>query len=273
MKNKKIWIVIGFIVLIIIGIAVRNLSPKSRVLNKPESVAFDSIGDRFLISNQGSGSITQMDAEGNHSVFLHKLFEAPRGILVRQNKLYVADPNTIHVVDIPKEEIEKSYVIDGSIGLNDIAFGENNRLYITDTLANSVFVLDMNSGRQDKIISGLLDSPKGIIYDRPRWQMLIVNHAKHSPILSLDTREHVVSIFMDTMYSQLDGIAIDDRGRIYFSSWEDDMILQIPQEQNRFITDLTGYSGAADIYYHLPTNELIVPMFNKNKIERIQLAP
>jgi hypothetical protein len=49
------------------------------------------------------------------------------------------------------------------------------------------------------------------------------------------------------------------------------MIIQIPQEQNRFITDLTGYDGAADIYYHLPTNELIVPMLRQDRIERISL--
>ncbi len=114
-------------------------------------------------------------------------------------------------------------------------------------------------------------APNGIVYDRPRWQMLIVGNTEHSPILSLDTRDMSINIFKDTMYSNLDGIAIDDLGRIFFSSWKEKMIIQIPQEQNRFITDLTGYDGAADIYYHLPTNELIVPMLRQDRIERISL--
>ncbi|MFW5628489.1 MAG: SMP-30/gluconolactonase/LRE family protein [Candidatus Cloacimonadaceae bacterium] len=273
MKKKTMGIILGLVIIIIIGIIVRNCGNTLRPLNKPESVAFDPDNNRFLISNVGSGSIAAMDSLGNYSIFLNRLFKAPRGIIVRQGKLYVTDPQSILVVDIANEEIIQSYDIDGAIGLNDIAFGDNNRLYITDSLANCVFVLDMNSGRQDRVVSELFDSPKGIVYDRPRWQMFVVNNAKHSPILSLNTREHSVDIFMDTMYSQLDGIAIDDKGRIYFGSWEDDMIVQIPQEQNRFITDLKGYKGAADFYYHLPTNELIVPMFNKNRIERIELEP
>lgn len=273
MKKKTLGTFIGLILLIAIGIIVRNFSNTSRPLSKPKSVAYDPAGDRFLISNVGSRHITALDSLGNYSIFLNKLFQAPKGILVRQGKLYVTDPQVIHVVDIAKEEIIQSHDILGSVGLNDIAFGDNNQLYITDSIANCVFVLDLNSGKQDRVVSQLFDSPKGIIYDRPRWQMFVVNNAKHSPILSLNTRNHSVNIFMDTMYSQLEGIAIDDRGRIYFGSNEDDMIIQIPQEQNRFITDLKGYKGAADFYYHLPTNELIVPMSNKNRIERIELEP
>ncbi|MCB5234318.1 MAG: SMP-30/gluconolactonase/LRE family protein [Candidatus Cloacimonetes bacterium] len=273
MKKKTLFTILGLLIIIVIGIIVRNCSETLKPLNKPESVAFDPSNNRFLISNVGSGSIAAMDSLGNYSIFLNKLFEAPKGIIVRHGRLYVTDPQTIHVVDIAKEEIIQNYDIDGAIALNDIAFGDNNRLYITDSKANCVFVLDMNNGKQDKIVSQLFDSPNGIVYDRPRWQMFVVNYAKHSPVLSLDTRDHSVSIFMDTMYSMLDGIAIDDRGRIYFGSWEDDMIVQIPQEQNRFLTDLTGYRGAADFFYHLPTNELIVPMLNKNTIERIKLEP
>jgi len=50
--------------------------------------------------------------------------------------------------------------------------------------------------------------------------MFVVNNAKHSPILSLNTREHSVEYLHGYMYSQLDGIAIDDKGRIYFGSWK-----------------------------------------------------
>lgn len=76
---------------------------------------------------------------------------------------------------------------------------------------------------------------------------------------------------MDSIYSELDGIAIDDLGRIYFSSWEQDMIVEIPQEQNRFVAKFKGIKDAADMIYYLPNNELIVPLFTKNKIIRISL--
>jgi len=69
----------------------------------------------------------------------------------------------------------------------------------------------------------------------------------------------------------LDGIAIDDLGRIYISSWAEDMVFMIPQEQNRFVAQFKGIKDAADFYYYLPNNELIVPLNSQNKIIRISL--
>ena len=76
---------------------------------------------------------------------------------------------------------------------------------------------------------------------------------------------------MDTIYSELDGIAIDDLGRIYVSTWAQKMIFEIPQEQNRFIAKYKDLKGAADILYYHPNNELIVPLLTQNRIIRIPL--
>ncbi|MDD4276365.1 MAG: SMP-30/gluconolactonase/LRE family protein [Candidatus Cloacimonetes bacterium] len=240
-------------------------------LDKPESVTYDPIGARFLISNVGSGSIVAMDNDGKLSAYMPGAFKSPKGIFLADGKLYVTEPTQIQVVDVANASIIDTYLIEGAAGLNDLALTEHGLLYITDTLGDCVYVYDPVTKTQEKIISPLLDKPNGIVYDRPRWQMFVVNNSARSPILSIDVRSKETSIFMDTIYSQLDGIAIDDLGRIYFSSWAESMIIEIPQEQNRFITNLKGYEGAADIYYHLPGNELIVPMLKQNRIERISL--
>jgi len=73
------------------------------------------------------------------------------------------------------------------------------------------------------------------------------------------------------MYSNLDGIASDDLGRIYFSSWKEKTIYRIPQEQNRFEIFHKDIDSPADIYYHQATGEIIVPVFEKNQIERIRI--
>lgn len=267
---KKIILIILAMILIA-ALLFWALSRSGVSLDKPESVTYDPVGERFLISNMGSGSILAMDNEGNLSAYMSRAFKSPKGIFLRDGKLYVTEPTQIQVVDVAQATIIDTYLIEGAIGLNDLALTEQGLLYITDTLGDCVYVYDPLTQTQEKIISPLLDKPNGIVYDRPRWQMFVVNNSTHSPILSIDVRSRDVSIFMDSIYSQLDGIAIDDLGRIYFSSWAESMIIEIPQEQNRFVTRLKGYEGAADIYYHLPTNELIVPMLKQNRIERIPL--
>jgi sugar lactone lactonase YvrE len=268
-NQKQILIIIIAIVAILVLLKIVIFSGVR--LNKPESVAFDPVGNRFLISNVGSGSIVAMDENGKFHKYMPKAFEAPKGLFLKDDMLYVTDPTKIHVVDVSEAKIMDTYEIEGAVGLNDIAIDENGLLYITDMGGDCVYIYDPAAKTQYKVLNPLLKAPNGIVYDRPRWQMFIVNNAERSPILSLDIRDRKLSIFMDSVYSNLDGIAIDDPGRIFISSWNEEMIVQIPQEQNRFIAFQEGIKGAADMYYHLPTNELIVPLLTSNKIQRFKL--
>jgi len=69
----------------------------------------------------------------------------------------------------------------------------------------------------------------------------------------------------------LDGIAIDDLGRIYYSSWGEKCLFMIPQEQNRTLIWQSDLQSPADIYYHKPTNEILVPLMEKNQILRFKV--
>ncbi|MBW6513600.1 MAG: hypothetical protein K0B87_02460, partial [Candidatus Syntrophosphaera sp.] len=60
-------------------------------------------------------------------------------------------------------------------------------------------------------------------------------------------------------------------GRIYFVSWGEEAIFMIPQEQNRTLLWQENIPSPADIYYHQPTGEIIVPVFNKNEIRRFKV--
>ncbi|MDP2172496.1 MAG: SMP-30/gluconolactonase/LRE family protein [Candidatus Cloacimonadaceae bacterium] len=267
--NKKILLLL--IVLVISAAIFIWLKVSSVELDNPESIAYDKTGDRFLISNTGGRSIVSMDSTGALSTFLKGGMQAPRGIMIVSPFLYVADNKQVHVIDIPTQKISQSIPIEGAAMLNDIEIDKNGLLYLTDTKAHYLFILDPATKKVEKFTAPQLNSPNGIVYDRPRNQMFIVCNSMHSSILSFDTINRTFSIFKDTIYSNLDGIAIDDLGRIYFSSWQENAIYMIPQEQNRFILFKRDMPAAADMIYHLPTNELIVPLFNKNRIVRIPL--
>ena len=45
----------------------------------------------------------------------------------------------------------------------------------------------------------------------------------------------------------------------------------IPQEQNRFLLWQEELQSPADIFFHTATNEIIVPLFEKNQIKRFEL--
>ncbi|MEN6445105.1 MAG: SMP-30/gluconolactonase/LRE family protein [Candidatus Cloacimonas sp.] len=270
MKPKTRHLILLLLILIVIFVAIMLITRKGP-LNGPESIVWDEIGKRFLISNTSGRNIVSMNLNGQYSPFLKKGLQQPRGITIFAKKLYVADKTNIKVIDLEKTAIIDTINIPGASMLNDLAFTKKGIIYTTDTAGNCVYVVDPLNNNIQKIVNPLLQKPNGIIYDMPRDQMFVVCFKDQSPILSISTLDNSVSIFMDSIYGELDGIAIDDLGRIYISSWAQDMIFEIPQEQNRFLATFKNIKDAADIYYYLPENELIVPLFSANKIIRLKL--
>ncbi|HNX38225.1 MAG TPA: SMP-30/gluconolactonase/LRE family protein [Candidatus Cloacimonadota bacterium] len=267
-KNKK-YILFGLIALIILIIALFFLLRGG--VKTPESIAFDGQTNSFLVSSTKGKAIYSMDLKGKLTPFLKEGFKAPRGILLSAPYLYVADVDHVLTIDLPSRKIVASIPVDGANMLNDIAMDETGRLFLTDTTGNAIFVLEPGTKKLIKLTDPLLKAPNGIVFDGPRHQMLVVSYTKQSPILSLDTQKLYLSKFMDTITSDLDGITIDDKGRIYFSSWAEQVIYVIPQEQNRVEIFKSELKSPADIYYHAPTNEILAPLWTKNKIIRFNL--
>ncbi len=270
MKAKILYYILILLVLLA-GIITFILLSKRDPLYGPESVVFDETGKRFLISNTMGKSITSLSLSEQWTPFLDEGLDEPRGLTIHSGKLYVADKTAIKVIDLEKAAIVDTIKIPGAMMLNDLAFTKTGIIYTTDTAGNCIFEINPANNNIQKLVSPLLKKPNGIIYDMPRNQMFVVCFTEKSPILSLSTIDNSITIFMDSIYDNLDGIAIDDLGRIYISCWGQDMIFEIPQEQNRFLPTFKNIQDAADIFYYQPENQLIVPLFNDNKIIRLQL--
>ncbi len=269
-KSGKLNLIIVLVVLIAaVFLLWRYLKPG--ILNNPESVVFDSVNNRFLISNTGNGRIISMDENGHLKVFLKEGLKNPRGMIFSSPYLFVADNTNVHAIDVQAEKIVYSIAVEGAKQLNDIAADHKGLLYVTDTQANRLYIIEPASKKVEHIEAPELVSPNGLVYDAPRRDMIIVSFRKSSPLLLFNVESRQFRTFKETIFDNLDGIAIDDLGRIYFSSWGEQAIYQIPQEQNQFFLFKTDLPSPADIYYHEPTHELIVPLFEKNRIERISL--
>ncbi len=270
MKAKILYYILILLVLLA-GIITFILLSKRDPLNGPESIAFDETGKRFLVSNTMGKSITSLSLSEQWTPFLDEGLDEPRGLTIHSGKLYVADKTAIKIINLDNAAIIDTIQIPGAVMLNDLAFTKNGIIYTTDTAGNCIFVIDPANNNIQKLASPLLKKPNGIIYDMPRNQMFVVCFTEKSPILSVSTLDNKITIFMDSIYDNLDGIAIDDLGRIYITCWGQEMIFEIPQEQNRYLPTFKNIKAAADIFYYLPENQLIVPLFNDNKIIRLQL--
>jgi len=270
MKRKPYLIILIILLAVAAGVFLwSQVSGPS--LNRPESVAFDPVSGSFLISNVGNGTIVSMDSTGKLGKFIDQGLSKPRGLKMVKNQLWVTDDIQVHSIDVAAKKISATIPVPGSVMLNDIEADELGMLYISDTRADCLWLLDPGTQKLEKIKGKLMLQPNGIYFDAPRRQMLIVSLGEKQPILAFNTKTRQFSVFKDTMYSRLDGIQADEPGRIFFSSWAEQAIFMIPQTQNRFDIFKKELRSPADFYWHQPTGELIVPLMEKNQIIRVPL--
>ncbi len=120
------------------------------VLKVPESVLYNP-ADKFLyVSNidgkpdsvDGKGFISRLNLDGSIAQLEWvKGLDAPKGMGVYKGKMYVTDIHKLLVINMDSAKVEKSYMIDSSLFLNDVTVDAKGNVYFTDSGAKKIYVL------------------------------------------------------------------------------------------------------------------------------------
>ncbi|MGD9738965.1 MAG: SMP-30/gluconolactonase/LRE family protein [Bauldia sp.] len=116
----------------------------------PESVSYDPGTNTLFVSNvasadmmpNGAGFITQLNLDGTVAAerFVEGL-DTPRGTDVREGTLWVAG-SALYEIDIATATVVNSFTADGAVFPNDVFAAEDGRVFVTDTFAGAIFVLE-----------------------------------------------------------------------------------------------------------------------------------
>lgn len=185
----------------------------------PEGVAVD--GDVLYISNvageggakDGEGWISRLSLDGD--ILEEKWVEglnAPKGLGIRDGKLFVSDYDAYHVIDIASGDIENTYPVDGAGFLNDIAVWQGG-VYLSDSGSARIFQIDVN-GYKEWLADERLGGVNGLWPDGDR--LLIATMSSGS---LLETRGARDLTEIATGMDNADGIAVLDDGSYLVSSW------------------------------------------------------
>ena len=101
-------------------------------LNKPESVAFDSLNNRFLVSNAGDGKIVAIDYRGNQSIPF-SIPTAAVGNHIYGNVLYVSSGVTprIYGFDLDSDQLLRSYPVIDALSIDGLTADTSGHLCLT----------------------------------------------------------------------------------------------------------------------------------------------
>jgi hypothetical protein len=117
----------------------------------PESVLADTKNGILYVSlingapweKDGKGGIGKLktDGTGYDSTWVSGL-NAPKGLAIYGNNLYVADLNEVPVIDIAKGTITKKITVPEATGLNDITVSDNGIVYASDSKTSKIWRIE-----------------------------------------------------------------------------------------------------------------------------------
>lgn len=139
----------------------------------PESAFWSADEQAWFVSNigtepgvkDGDGFISRLDADGVVTDMQWVAgFDGPAGLRGAAGKLYVADIDRLHMVDIATAAIEETVTIEGAMFLNDVTLGPGGEVFVSDTLTHSVHAWTPGEAPTLVLQTPSLEAPNGLVF-------------------------------------------------------------------------------------------------------------
>ena len=244
------------------------------VFTTVEAALYDATTDIIYVSNiegdpwghDGKGSIGRLKPDG--TTFDAKWItglNAPKGLGIVGNKLYVTDNFALVEIDIPTGKIIKRYEVKDCGGLNDVTTSPEGIVYFTDSQQGAIHKLE--NGNVSMIIDSLKGS-NGIFYEKDRLLFATWGDESLNEYRFADQKTNILA---DTL-TQPDGIEAVGDGGYLVSAWKGLINYVAPDGKTTLILDTAKDTiSSADIDYIQDKKILLVPTFFRNTIAAYRL--
>lgn len=243
-------------------------------LRTPESVLYheDSKGNFLLVSEidgdpavaDGNGGIAKISIEGKmiDQDWVRGL-NAPKGLAVHDNQLYVADISEIVVIDIKSGKIKQKIAVAGATFLNDVVVDYRGVIYVSDTRSSKVYRIT------DKKVDIFLDDIEGANGLEIIGSNLVIGAG---PSLWLANKQQSLFKMAEGFESNVDGIKMVSLGEFVVSCWEGLLYYVNADGSIEKILDARREKiNMADLGFNNETRTLYVANFLKNSVTAYQL--
>ena len=242
------------------------------IFRTPESVLFDGKGKRLFVSNidgapaekDGKGFISIVGLDGKPiSLEWIKGLNAPKGMGIYKNKLYVADLTELVVIDIKQGTIIEKIPVEGAVFLNDIVIDNKGIVFISDTRSFNIYQYDQE---RVSVTMRNLKRPNGLLMNEK--DLLILDNGS---LLALNLNGQLLQL-MEGMDPSTDGIERVKADEYLVSAWEGVIYYVVANKTKEILLDTRKEKkNTADIGYDAKNRVLYVPTFFGNKLVAYKL--
>ena len=249
-------------------------------LSNPSSTVYDAQNNRYFVANGGDGNINLITENGDVTLFKSGL-SGVLSLAINNGVLYASDGWTdgtmIYGFDLLTSYELFSLNIPEAAQVNDLVFDSNGNLYVSDRVVDMVFKVDIQNETYEVFLTPMeVFAPNGMAFIAPD-KLLIVSSSGFGIIYETDLNTGNTSIVNEAPFESLDGIAVDDNGNVYVSSWGADSytcnLFYFPggdfSQPAEII--LSNGSGMGDFSYDFVNNKLVIPNWWENTVTFLEL--
>ncbi len=246
------------------------------LLTTCESVLYDPSRKQLFVScingapaeKNGSGFIALLQPDGS----LKELkwltgLNAPKGMAVHGNILYVADIDQLVIIDIQNAEILERLDIAGASFLNDVALGADGKVYFTDSDTGYIWIY--SDGELVAWITEGLQRPNGLFVEEAR----VLLTSSGSEDLKVIDKSSGSFETLTTGIGHGDGIEFTGTEGYYItSSWSGEIFMIFPDYSKVSLLKTSDQEiNSADIGFNLNEQIIYVPTFFDNRVVAYKL--
>ena len=242
------------------------------VLKVPESVLYDAGRGVLFVStidgepwgDDSKGSIAKVGLDGKviAAEWVTGL-SAPKGLGLRDGKLYAADIDRIVVIDIEKGAIVDKIAVAGAHGLNDISLGADGTIYVSDSKDKKIY--SVRDGKASLVIEGL-KAPNGV-------------HVRDGQLYFLDDgsiyrlgADHAKVLVSAGKEGNGDGLESVGGGEFLVTYWQGVINYAKADGSREVLLDTSAAKvNSADLGYDPVRHIVYVPTFFKNSVVAYEL--
>lgn len=227
-----------------------------------ESIEYDPIQGRFLVSN--SNSVVHVDGDGNGVSTLPSPLAAAYGMEIFNNHLFAIHSNRVKVFDLATNTLVQNVNITGAGFLNGMASDGVARVWVTDFSTKKIHQIDFTDLANPVttlLSNNTTTTPNGIVYDEANNRLVFVAWGSNAPIKALDLTDNTITTLATTTLGNCDGIDKDGLGNYFVASWSPNRITKYSPDfsVSEIITVTGGLSSASDICYANEIDTLAIP--------------
>ncbi|WAC40183.1 ATP-binding protein [Pedobacter sp. SL55] len=237
----------------------------------PESVLYRGDTKELYVSlidgagnvkdSKGGVAILNLDGSMKNPEWVTGL-NAPKGLAIYKNTLYIADITAVISVDIRTGKIISKLEIDGAVFLNDVTVDDKGTLYISDTRTNKIYQVKNNSY---SLYLENVSSANGLKCINKHLFVLA-----GTELWKINAKKKI-TVVAKGFEKVGDGLEPIGNGEFIATCWAG-IIYHVKADGTIYkLQDVQGKMNTADLGYNPKDRIIYIPTFNQNSVIAYQL--